>query len=372
MAPLYLGYANPDGTVSSLLLDHYRQMAASGVAMVVVENAAVHPSGLGSPFTVRTDHDRYLAGLYKLARAIQEEGALAVLQINHAGIYRFMPPLMAPSPIPTRDHTPREMTQADIDQMIAAYASAAGRTKEAGFDGVEIHGGTSYLIVQFLSPLSNHRTDRYGGSRENRARFTLEVTGAVIEAVGKNYPVGYRFNADEEMPEGLRVEETAYLARELEKKEVAYLSVMAGSYPAMQRPDYQEKEKQEAYMASYGGEIKKVLAHTPVIVAGRIGSPETADRLIGEGTSDAVGLARVLFADPYWPKKAKGEMVVPIIKCQSACSLCLKKVMKGEPVFCSQWDKETREAFEKRVNSKSFKVGRILRYLRQKYVLKDW
>ena len=131
MTPLYLGYANPDGTVSPLLLNYYREMAASGVAMVVVENSAVHASGLGSPFTLRSDHDRYIDGLGKLAKTIKDEGSLAVLQINHAGRYRFIPEMIAPSAIKTGDHIPQEMTTDQIKETTASFAAAAKRTKEA-------------------------------------------------------------------------------------------------------------------------------------------------------------------------------------------------------------------------------------------------
>lgn len=372
MTPLYLGYANPDGTVSPLLLDYYREMAASGVAMVVVENSAVQASGLGSPFTLRSDHDRYLRGLRKLAETIKREGALALLQINHAGRYRFMPKMVAPSPIKTGDNTPEEMTTDQINKTIASFAAAANRTKKAGFDGVEIHGGTSYLIIQFLSPKTNHRTDKYGGILENRARFGLEVLEAVKLAVGEEFPVGYRFNADEWLHDGLHVEETGYVAKELEKRGVTYLSVMAGSYEAINLPEYLEQEKKESYMAKFAGEIRKVLKHTPVIAAGRINSPKAAESLLANGTADLIGLARVLLADPLWPKKALGESDIPIVQCQSSCSLCLKKVMKGEPVFCSQWPEDRRANFEKATQTIGFKTRRILCYLRQKYIIKDW
>jgi len=372
MTPLYLGYANPDGTVSPLLLDYYHEMAASGAAMVVVENSAVHANGLGSPFTLRSDHDRYLRGLRKLAETIKSEGALAFLQINHAGRYRFMPSLIAPSPIKTGDHIPQEMTLDHIKEIVTSFAAAAKRTKEAGFDGVEIHGGTSYLIVQFLSPRTNHRSDQYGGILENRARFGLEVLESVKIAVGDAFPVGYRFNADEWLPDGLHVKETGYVAKELEKRDVAYLSVMAGSYEAINLPEYIEQEKKEAYMAVFAGDIKKVLKNTPVIAAGRINSQEKAESLLSDGTADLIGIARVLLADPLWPKKALGEIKMPIVHCQPSCSLCLKKVMKGEPVLCSQWPKDRRRSFERSTQNTSFKIRRILHYLRQKYIIKDW
>jgi len=350
MAPLFLGYAHADGTVSPLLLDHYRAMAMSGAAMIVVENAAVHPSGLGSPFVLRVDADKNLSGLSTLAKAIQKEGALAVLQINHAGRYAFTPERIAPSPVPTGDAVPRGMTVEEIHLMAEAYASAARRVKEAGFDGVEIHGGTGYLLVQFLSQRTNRRTDAFGGSLENRMRFPLMVVDAVRAAVGPDYPVGYRFLADEWLPEGLHTIETAPLAMELEQRRPAYLSVMAGTYDSFFAPDYLEQEKKEGYMAHFAGAIKAAVPHTPIIAAGRIQTPATAVKILEEGTANLIGLARVLFADPLWVKKAAGIVKESINSCEATCSLCMKRVMSGKPAFCSRWGKTVRDAFLARLN----------------------
>ena len=350
MAPLFLGYAHADGTVSPLLLDHYRAMAMSGAAMIVVENAAVHPSGLGSPFVLRIDEDRYLSGLSTLAKAIQKEGSLAVLQINHAGRYAFTPERIAPSPVLTGDVVPREMTVEGIHRMVQAYASAARRVKEAGFDGVEIHGGTGYLLVQFLSQRTNRRTDEFGGSLENRTRFPLMVVDAVRVAVGPDYPVGYRFLADEWLPQGLHTLETSYLAMELEKRKLAYLSVMAGTYDSFFLPDYLDQERKEGYMAHFAGAIKAAVPHTPIIAAGRIQTPATAVKILEEGTADLIGLARVLFADPLWVKKAAGIVKEPINSCEATCSFCMKRVMSGKPAFCARWEKTIWEAFLARLN----------------------
>jgi len=350
MAPLFLGYAHADGTVSPLLLEHYRAMAMSGAAMIVVENAAVHPSGLGSPFVLRIDEDRYLSGLSTLAKTIQKEGALAVLQINHAGRYAVTPERIAPSPVRTGDVVPREMTVEEIHLMAEAYASAARRVREAGFDGVEIHGGTGYLLVQFLSQRTNMRTDEFGGNLENRRRFPLMVVDAVRAAVGSHYPVGYRFLADEWLPEGLHPTETFFLATELEKRRLAYLSVMAGTYDSFFLPDYLERERNEGYMAHFAGIIKAVVPHTPIIAAGRIQTPATAVKILKEGAADLIGLARVLFADPLWVKKAAGIVEKPVNSCEATCSLCMKRVMSGKPAFCARWEKTIREAFLARLN----------------------
>ncbi len=352
MAPLFLGYANPDGTVSQLMLDHYLRMASSGVAMIVVENIAVDPFGRGSPFMLRADHDRYIPGLSELARTIKEHDAIAFAQINHAGRYAYTSERIAPSAVKTGDITPKEMSGQDMVRVVNAFADAALTIKTAGFDGIEIHGGTGYLLVQFLSPRTNHRTDEYGGLIENRMRFPLQVVEAVMDAVGKDFPVGYRFLADEWQPDGLHLEETIFFAKELEKRRVAYLSVMAGTYDVFFLSEYKAAEKQEAYMAHFASEIKKNISDVPVIAAGRIQTPETAAEIIEQGTADFIGLARVLFADPLWPQKATGHLKEPIISCETTCSLCLNRVMKGRPAYCSQWSKKYRKDFLKGIGEK--------------------
>ncbi len=352
MAPLFLGYANPDGTVNSLILDHYQEMAASGASLIVVENVAVGPKGMGSPFTLRVDEEQFLLGLSGLSKTIHQQGALAIQQINHAGRYAYGADKIAPSPVETYRVVPREMTPEDMDQVTRAFVTGALRVKEAGFDGVELHGGTGYLLVQFLSPRTNQRTDGYGGSLENRMRFPLQVVDAVLGAVGPDFPVGYRFLADEWLPDGLHPAETTVYARELEKRGVAYLSVMAGTYDSFFLPEYLKAEREEGYMASFAGRIKAVVPQTPVIAAGRIQTPETAERILQEGQADLIGLARVLLADPLWPKKAEGSVQEPMVSCEPTCSLCLKRVIGGKPAFCSHWDRDKQKKFLARIGEK--------------------
>jgi 2,4-dienoyl-CoA reductase-like NADH-dependent reductase (Old Yellow Enzyme family) len=165
--------------------------------------------------------------------------------------------------------------------------------------------------------------------------------------------VGYRFLADEWLPDGLRPEETTVFARELEKRGVAYLSVMAGTYDSFFLPEYLEAERKEGYMASFAGRIKAVVPKTPVIAAGRIQTPETAERILEEGKADLIGLARILLADPLWPKKAEGLVQEPMVSCEPTCSLCLKRVMGGKPAFCSHWDRDKQKKFLARIGEKS-------------------
>jgi len=344
MAPLYLGYANTDGTVSELTLKHYRKMARSGASMIVVENAAVHESGMGAPFTLRVDNDSYIGGLSKLAETIHSEGALAFLQINHAGRYAYTPNRLAPSPVQIKDIIPKEMTLQEINDTINAFAEAARRVRESGFDGVELHGGTGYLISQFVSPRLNTRNDIYGGTMENRFRFPLETIKAVQKKVGHDYPVGYRFLADELLPHGFHIDEAELLAKEIEKLGIAYISVMIGTHESFYIPPYVEMEKNECYMAEYASRIKKAVQKTPIITAGRIQTPEGAENILKEGKADLIGLARVLFADPLWPKKAQGLIEKPIVPCNPLCTFCTRRVMQGKIPYCTQWTKEEQQA----------------------------
>jgi 2,4-dienoyl-CoA reductase (NADPH2) len=350
MAPTYLGYAGPGGTVSRLLLEHYRTMAASGVAMVVVENASIdHPIASGSERTLRVDTDACLAGLRKLADTIKSEGAVAGLQLNHAGRFAGVAEPLAPSAVETFGRTPRPITREGIDEVIATFAAAARRVKAAGFDMVELHGGTGYLLAQFLSPRTNRRTDEYGGPLENRQNFALETFQAVRAAVDA-FPVGYRFLADEWLPDGLQLAESRVFARSLAAAGVAYISVMGGTYESFFLPPIVEKSKQDGYMTDLAAAIRKEVS-VPVIAAGRIATGGLAERVIREGAADLVGLARVLWADPDWVRKVSENRESEIVHCDPACGdACIQMVMKKKPAFCTRWTpqkvKEYKDRFE--------------------------
>lgn len=347
MAPLYLGYAEEGGTVSRLLLDHYREMAKSGVALVVVENATVdHPTGSGSNRTIRADTEENSEGLTQLAAAIKEEGALACLQINHAGRFASAVEPVAPSAVQTFGRLPRALSKEEIGEIANKFVSAALRVKKAGFDMVELHGGTGYLLAQFASPRTNRREDEYGGSLENRQRFPLEVLAGVKDAVG-DFPVGYRFLADEWLPDGLKLEESAQFAKALASAGIAYISVMGGTYESFFLPDIIEKSKNKGYMVDLAAAIKKEV-NVPVITAGRIDTGELAEQIIGSGQADMIGLARVLWTDPEWPEKVKLGKESEILQCDPECDTCLQLVMKGKPAFCVRWPHEKMRTWKEK------------------------
>lgn len=346
MAPLYLGYAGEGGTVSQLLLEHYRLMAGSGVAMVVVENATVDsPLGSGTPRTLRADNDANLDGLKRLAETIKEQGAIACLQINHAGRFAAVPEAVAPSAVQTFGRMPRALTLSEIGEIQDKYVDAALRVRKAGFDMVELHGGTGYLLAQFVSPRTNKRQDEYGGPLENRQRFALEVVSKVKHAVG-SFPVGYRFLADEWLPDGLKLQESTLVARSLADAGVAYLSVMGGTYESFILPEIVEMSAKPGYMVDLAAAIKNAV-DVPVITAGLIVTGELAEQILAQGKADLIGLARVLWTDPAWPRKVMEGRENEILQCDS-CNACTKIVMKGKPAFCVRWPIEERRAWRQK------------------------
>jgi NADPH2 dehydrogenase len=350
MAPLFLSYAAHGGKPGTLMRDHYQLMARSGVAMIVVESAAIeYPAGSGSDFVLRADTDEYLDGLTMLAATIKKQGALACLQINHVG--RFLPQgtgqvqAVAPSAVPAMGPAPRPLAGPEIKEMVHKYAAAALRAKKAGFDAVELHGGTGYLLAQFVSPRTNVREDEYGGTLENRMRFGIEVLSAVKAAVGA-MPVGFRFLADEWLPGGLGLEESIPYAKALAKENVAYLSVMGGTYESFFLPDVIEKSRKDGFMADLAGAIKKEV-DVPVIAAGRISNGKLARQIINGKQADLIGLARVLWTDPQWPEKVRQDRENEIIHCDPACGdTCMQMIMMGKPAFCVRWPTEKQREWK--------------------------
>jgi 2,4-dienoyl-CoA reductase (NADPH2) len=341
MTPLYLGYAGEGGTVSPLLLEHYRLIASGGAAMIAVENATVdHPQGSGSNRIIRADTDDNLEGLSRLAETIKGQGAVACLQLNHAGRFAMASPEpVAPSAVEVFGRFPRALEPDEIDALVKKFVDAAARAGKAGFDMVEIHGGTGYLLSQFTSPRTNVRKDVWGGSLENRMKFPLDVVSAVKAAVSP-MPVGYRFLADEFLDDGLRPAESTLIAKALAEAGVSYLSVMGGTYESFMLPDIIQKSKTEGYMADLAETVKKNVS-IPVITAGRISSAKTALSILESGKADLLGLARVLWADPEWPEKLRNGREDEIIHCDPACQdICMQLVLKGKPAYCPQWKPE--------------------------------
>ncbi|NPV71993.1 MAG: NADH:flavin oxidoreductase [Firmicutes bacterium] len=306
MPPMATGLATESGEVTPALIEHYCRRAASGTGLVIVENAYLDPAGRLGPNQIGVHHDGLVEGLSSLASAVKAEGAAVALQINHAGgsanppgdlKYRPAGPSAVPNP---RDGTvPAEMSAGEIEAVVEGFALAAWRAVAAGFDSVEIHGAHGYLLSQFLSPLTNHRSDEYGGSLENRALLLMEVVRAVRAAVGEAYPLIFRLGAWDGVKGGLMLEHSVAVARDLARAGVDLLDVSGGFCGS--RPDFLQGV--DGYFIPLAAAIRKE-AGAPVLCAGGITEPDYANRLVRYDRVDLVGIGRAMLEDPDWARRA--------------------------------------------------------------------
>ncbi|MBI4334579.1 MAG: FAD-dependent oxidoreductase [Chloroflexi bacterium] len=315
------GYGNR-GLVGERTINFYGQRADGGAALIVVEPGKVEETNMNF-MNLGIYNDAFLPGLSRLVARIHSGGALAAIQLHHTGrqgksMIKGLPPL-APSPIPwsPQAERPGEMSRQDISHLIDCFARAAGRAKRAGFDLVEVHGAHGYLISEFLSPLSNRRTDEYGGSLGNRARFAIQVVRAVREEIGPDMPIAFRINGSDHMAGGFTLEEAAAVAPALVEAGVDLISVSSGvfgSYPTIIPP----------YDMDYGcnvglAEHIKKSVNAPVTVAGRLNDLVMANQVIESGKADLIALARPLLADPELPDKARRGEPEAIRPCLACC-----------------------------------------------------
>lgn len=314
---------------------------------MVVEAALIRHCA--APYSISAFAPEHVPGLHKLVQVIHGEGAKAVLQICHPGRFARTSPGLAPSPVPPfgmSDLTPKALDVEEMQGIADDFAESAAVAEEAGFDGVELHGATGYLLASFISPHTNRRTDEYGGSLENRLRFPLTVCRKVRQKVG-NFPVGYRFMAREYIEGGLDLQEgaagAAILAKELHP---AYLSVTAGQYECFALLAQSKQKAPEGFMLQEARAVKEAAPDVPVIAAGHLQSRAICEQALSEGCADAVGLGRPLLADPDWLRKVSGEIQDKIRNCVQ-CNTCQKQATANSPVFCARWSKEEKaERFE--------------------------
>lgn len=330
-APQSSGMSNMDGTVSERLVRYYRQQAAGGAGMIIVEYAYVDDIGAKSAHChLGISSNEHIPGLAWLAENIREQGAVPAIQIEHCGRQKFLgtQPICAPSAIPWPklwdqygvQAVPHVLTIEEIQDIVHAFGDAALRAKQAGFELVEIHGAHGYLLTNFFSPTTNHRTDLYGGSLENRMRIYVEIVRDVRKKVGPDFPVTIRLSGTDYEPDGFPIEDTIELAKVLEKEGIDAFHISGGDHHTMihQVSPMAIDVRHNVWAAEA---IKKVV-HVPVIASGSITLPEYAEEIIASGKGDFVGLGRPLWADPEWPLKAmedRPEDIRPCIRCNEGC-----------------------------------------------------
>ena len=340
LPPMVTNYASArTGAVSDQYIAYLEERARGGVGMIIMEASSVHPSGRGFLRGACIDSDYLIPKLRELTDCVHAYGTKIAIQLHHAGRETSAcvtgQTLVAPSecPVAYSNERVRTLTVEDMNILADAYAQAARRAREAGFDAVQIHGAHGYLLTEFTSPYTNKRTDEYGGSLENRFRFPLEVIKRVREAVGNDFVVTYRMTVDEGLEGGLTLAESCRMAPVLAEAGIDALHVVAGNYasgdliiPVQASPRCSNEYRVEAIRKAVNGRI-------PVVVAGRIRSIDEAERLIQEGKTDFVAMGRALLCDPFIPQKAaEGDTLVrPCISCKEACE---SHVGKGLEIGC--------------------------------------
>lgn len=302
MPPMANRVATEDGAVVPDLIRHYTERAANEIALVIVEHSYVHPSGKAHELQLAADRDELIDGLAGLASAIKDQGAPAAIQITHAGSKTTTDVLghqpVAPSAItnPSAGDEPRELTLGELADLRESYVHAALRVRRAGFDAVEIHGAHGYLLNQFLSPVTNLRTDAYGGSDEARAKLPLEVVRAVKKALDDAILM-YRLGVDDLLPGGLTAETTSRFSVELEEAGIDLIDISGGI------KGYSIVDEKPGYFRAHGRAIKELVS-VPVMVTGGIKAPEFAEEILSSGDADIIGIGRALLKNPAWAGEA--------------------------------------------------------------------
>ncbi len=305
MPPMWSGFAQPDGSVTDAIVEYHRVRAAAGCGLITVEHSFVHPGGRHSTTQMGVHDDTMIVGLTRLAAAIREEGAVACLQITHAGSRtssavigrRPVGPSAVRHPRERDGEVPDEMTADGIAEVVAAFGAAAGRARAAGFDAVEIHGAHGFLLSQFLSPLCNRRTDDHGGSAESRRRIHLQVVAEVRRRIGPDRAIFIRLGACDEMTGGLNLDEGCAAAAALAAAGVDLISVSGGLQGS------ELKGREPGYFVPYAAAIKAFVS-VPVMVAGGITEAAFADQVVRSGRADLVGVGRAMLSDAQWARKA--------------------------------------------------------------------
>ncbi len=336
MPAMHLGMAN-EFEVTDQIVDFYARRARGGPGMICVGYATVDELA-GNTQNIGAHDDKFIPGLSRLAAAIKENGSLSAVQINHAGRYNFSFFLngkqpVAPSAVASRmtKEVPKALEISEIKETIASFAAAAGRVKKAGFDAVEILSGTGYLISEFLSPLTNQRTDEYGGSLENRMRFGLEVAQAVRDSVGPEYPLIVRMNGNDFMPGGNDRSDLIEYARQLSQGPVDALCINVGWHEA-RVPQIVAQVPRGAF--GYLARDIRSAVEVPVIASHRINDPATARDMINEGFCDMVAMGRSLIADPDLPIKTRENREKEIVHCIACAQGCFDNLFKMKSVEC--------------------------------------
>ena len=336
--PITTGYAGENGEVTEKMCAYYSEKAKNGPGMIVVEAAVTSPSARLAPRSPGIWNDMFIRGLSGLCNSIKSQSVVPFLQLAHAGFRtvdeKSTP--VGPSRVSLKKNAPQphKLSKKEINQIIEGFISGAERAKKAGFSGVELHCAHFYLLSSFLSSVTNHRKDEYGGSIQGKCRIVKNIIEGIKEKVGEAFAVGCRINGTELAEKGIEINEAVLIAQELERAGADVIHVSAYNVyiealkrfvrvPALAVP---RKNDPPGTFVSYAEEVRKHVT-VPVIAVGKINTGDLAEEIISLEKSDLVAIGRPLIADPHFITKSANKE--PVIACKY-CLFCLKAIRKGE------------------------------------------
>ncbi len=337
VAPMVSAMCTDQGVPTEQFIRYHEEKAKGGWGLIIIEDYAVAPEGRGF-WTAGLWDDAQIEPHRALVERIHAHGAKVLAQIYHCGrqtspaVIGCQPVSASTMPDPSSGIVPRALSTDEIHTIVDQFAATARRAKEAGFDGVEIHGAHGYLIAQFMSYHANRRTDGYGGTLANRLRFPLEIITAIRDEVGDDFAVTFRISADEHAADGRILPETLQVAQELEAAGIDALHVSAGTY-ASTWAIIPPLNVGHGWIVSDAEAVKRVV-QIPVITVGRINDPSMADEIVANGQADLVAMGRQSLAAPATPNKyseGRSDEIRPCTACQQGC---VGWLFRNEPIRC--------------------------------------
>ena len=291
----------------------YKRWAEGGTGLIITGNIMVDPKGTAEPGNIVFDKNSNMEILKNWAKQGQQHGAKVMVQLNHPGKQApktIAKETVAPSAVPLGNglnklfSTPRALTTSEVEELVQKFVTSAKVAKEAGFSGVQIHAAHGYLISQFLSPHDNRRTDKYGGSLENRMRFLKEIYLGMREELGKDFTIGIKINSTDFKEDGLTEEDSLKTIIELANLGLDFVEISGGTYERPAMMGATSKSTNQVFFAEYSKKLKQKI-EIPVVVTGGIRSINAMNTLLNDNTTDFIGIARPLTIDPNIPNKIK-------------------------------------------------------------------
>ena len=338
MPSMATSYARPDGNSTVQDIGWYEARARGGTGLITIDLASISPEGRGLWCQRGLWKEDFMPHFSRVVDAIKSRGAVVSVQLHHSGIYALEQP-RGPSRLSYRESfvsEPQELSTEEVAQLVEKFADAAVRAKNCGVDMVEVHGAHGYLVCQFISPLYNMRTDKYG---KDKALFAIEIVQKIKEKCGADFPVAFRISADEFCPGGITLDYSKKVTERLEAAGVDFLSV-SGTNPDTEdycEPNmYLEDEEEGGYyrFIKLASQIKKVV-NIPVASGGLLSDPLVAERALEEGVLDMVWLGRQLIADPDWPNKVRRAQLEDIRPCVACNDGCIGRLFTNKPIWCT-------------------------------------